>query len=78
MKLATLKTGGRDGSLIVVSRNLEHYVPATDIASTLQLALDDWHQAAPRLKRLVSWQRYTGLFTVFGSNLWVPTSPDVA
>lgn len=49
MKLATLKTGGRDGSLIVVSRNLKHYVPADDIAPTLQSALDDWHQAAPRL-----------------------------
>jgi fumarylacetoacetate (FAA) hydrolase len=49
MKLASLKTGGRDGSLIVVSQNLEHYVSAADIASTLQLALDDWQQAAPRL-----------------------------
>ena len=49
MKLASLKTGGRDGSLIVVSQNLEHYVSAADIASTLQLALDDWQQTAPRL-----------------------------
>jgi len=49
MKLASLKTGGRDGSLIVVSRDLEHFVSATDIASSLQLALDDWHQTAPRL-----------------------------
>jgi len=49
MKLASLKTGGRDGSLIVVSRDLEHYVSAFDISPTLQAALDDWHQAAPRL-----------------------------
>lgn len=49
MKLASLKTGGRDGSLIVVSRDLAHYVPAADIAPTLQAALDNWHQAAPRL-----------------------------
>lgn len=52
MKLASLKTGGRDGTLIVVSRNLEHYVLAADIAATLQLALDDWHQTAPRLNAL--------------------------
>jgi len=49
MKLASLKTGGRDGSLIVVSQNLDHYVLAVDIAPTLQVALDDWQQTAPRL-----------------------------
>ena len=54
MKLASLKTGGRDGSLIAVSRNLEHFVLATGIADTLQAALDDWHQAAPRLNALYS------------------------
>jgi fumarylacetoacetate (FAA) hydrolase len=52
MKLASLKTGGRDGSLIVVSRDLEHFVSALDIAPTLQLALDDWQQTAPRLNAL--------------------------
>jgi fumarylacetoacetate (FAA) hydrolase len=52
MKLASLKTGGRDGSLIVVSRNLTHFVIASDIATTLQFALDDWQQAAPRLNAL--------------------------
>lgn len=52
MKLASLKTGGRDGSLIVVSRDLQTYVSAADIAATLQNALDDWHQAAPRLNAL--------------------------
>jgi fumarylacetoacetate (FAA) hydrolase len=49
MKLASLKTGGRDGSLIVVSRDLEHYVSVAEIAPTLQAALDDWQQTAPRL-----------------------------
>jgi len=49
MKLASLKIGGRDGRLILVSRNLKNYVPAGDIALTLQAALDDWQQAAPRL-----------------------------
>ena len=49
MKLASLKKGGRDGSLIVVSRDLSHYVSVADIAPTLQVALDNWQQAAPRL-----------------------------
>ena len=49
MKLASLKTGGRDGSLIIVSRNLSQFVSANDIAPTLQLALDDWQHVAPRL-----------------------------
>ncbi len=49
MKLASLKTGGRDGSLIVVSRDLKFAVVATSIASTLQAALEDWHNTAPRL-----------------------------
>jgi len=52
MKLASLKTGGRDGSLIVVSRDLAHYVSAAAIAPTLQAALDDWQQTAPRLNAL--------------------------
>lgn len=52
MKLASLKAGGRDGTLIVVSRNLQHFVLATEVASTMQQALDDWHQAAPRLNSL--------------------------
>lgn len=49
MKLATLKQGGRDGTLIVVNRDLTRAVLATDIALSLQAALDDWDRAAPRL-----------------------------
>jgi fumarylacetoacetate (FAA) hydrolase len=52
MKLATLKEGGRDGTLIVVSRDLAHGVRATGIAPTLQAALDDWQDTAPRLHAL--------------------------
>src|ERR1700761_9299959 len=52
MKLGSLKEGGRDGSLVVVSRALTHAVKATGIASTLQAALDDWSSAAPRLNAL--------------------------
>ncbi|MDZ7790668.1 MAG: fumarylacetoacetate hydrolase family protein [Xanthomonadales bacterium] len=52
MKLATLKEGGRDGTLIVVNRDLTRAVQATGIAPTLQAALDDWDAAAPRLASL--------------------------
>ncbi len=52
MKLGSLKEGGRDGTLIVVSRNLQRAVRATSIAPTLQCALEDWANAAPRLNAL--------------------------
>ncbi len=51
MKLASLKEG-RDGALAVVARDLSRFVPATHIALTLQQALDNWHDAAPRLMRV--------------------------
>ncbi|MFZ4762844.1 MAG: fumarylacetoacetate hydrolase family protein [Alphaproteobacteria bacterium] len=52
MKLASLKTGGRDGTLIVVSENLQQAVRASDIADRLQDALEDWHNIAPQLQIL--------------------------
>ncbi|MBK9495347.1 MAG: fumarylacetoacetate hydrolase family protein [Xanthomonadales bacterium] len=52
MKLASLKAGGRDGTLIVVSRDLQTAVIARDIAPTLQQALENWEACAPRLNAL--------------------------
>lgn len=52
MKLGSLKEGGRDGTLIVVSRDLTRAVRATGIATTLQAALEDWSNLAPRLNAL--------------------------
>ena len=52
MKLGSLKEGGRDGTLVVVSRDLARAVLAGGIAATLQQALDDWQHAAPRLVAL--------------------------
>ena len=52
MKLGSLKEGGRDGTLIVVSRDLTRAVRATGIAATLQQALEDWSNVAPRLNAL--------------------------
>ena len=54
MKLGTLKEGGRDGTLVVVSRDLTRAVRATGIAATLQQALDDWQATAPRLNALAA------------------------
>jgi len=48
MKLASLKHG-RDGSLIVVSRDLTKATNAGDIAPTMQAALDEWDVLAPQL-----------------------------
>jgi fumarylacetoacetate (FAA) hydrolase len=49
LKLASLKSGGRDGTLVVVSRDLERAVAVHDIAPTLQSVLDDWEQTSPLL-----------------------------
>ena len=52
MKLATLKSGGRDGTLVVVSRDLVTCQAVPKIARTLQQALDDWDHVAPRLRQV--------------------------
>jgi len=52
MKLASLKDGSRDGTLIVVDRALRRFVPATDAAPTLQRAIEEWDRAAPLLQEL--------------------------
>jgi fumarylacetoacetate (FAA) hydrolase len=49
MKLASLKHG-RDGQLIVVSRDLSRAVRVADIAPTLQAALDQWAETEPQLR----------------------------
>lgn len=52
MKLATLNDGTRDGRLVVVSKDLTRYCLATNIAPTLQAALDNWAEIAPKLETL--------------------------
>jgi fumarylacetoacetate (FAA) hydrolase len=52
MKLGTLKEGGRDGCLVVVSRDNRFFVRAEGIAKTLQEALDDWDTISPKLQQL--------------------------
>jgi fumarylacetoacetate (FAA) hydrolase len=52
MKLASIAGPGRDGALVVVSRDLARATAATGIAPTLQAALDDWARAGPLLESL--------------------------
>jgi fumarylacetoacetate (FAA) hydrolase len=54
MKLGTLKDGTRDGTLIVVARDLGMAVKATRVAPTLQKALDNWARIAPALAKLAA------------------------
>ncbi|MFA7429871.1 MAG: fumarylacetoacetate hydrolase family protein [Rhodospirillaceae bacterium] len=49
MKLASLKNG-RDGRLVVVSRDLSTCVAVPHIAPTLQAALDSWSATEPKLR----------------------------
>ena len=51
MKLASINQG-RDGELIVVDNQMQRYVSATDIAPTLQTALDNWDNCKERLAAL--------------------------
>ena len=48
MKLASLKLG-RDGQLVVVSRDLQRMQSVTSIATTMQAALDNWSDTYPAL-----------------------------
>ena len=53
MKLASLNEG-RDGRLVVVSRDLQRCLDASAVAPTLQAALDDWSNTRPQLEELAS------------------------
>ncbi len=51
MKLGTLKEGGRDGTLVLVSRDLKRAIKVPDIAPTMQFALDNWERVSGDLLR---------------------------
>jgi fumarylacetoacetate (FAA) hydrolase len=53
MKLGSLKEG-RDGRLVVVSDDLTWFADATQIAPTLQAALDNWPEIEPQLRILAT------------------------
>lgn len=52
MKLGSLNNGTRDGQLVVVSKDLQRYLKATEIAPTMQYALDHWEQLLPSLQAI--------------------------
>lgn len=52
MKLATLKNHSRDGQLVVVSRDLKYATAATNVAPTMQYALDNWNQCKADLESI--------------------------
>ncbi|MGQ0510965.1 MAG: fumarylacetoacetate hydrolase family protein [Betaproteobacteria bacterium] len=54
MKLATLRDGTRDGTLLVVSKDLKRALKADHVSPTLQAALDDWTYAAPMLAQMAA------------------------
>lgn len=50
MKLASIKSDSRDGTLIVVSRDLTQAVEVPGVAASLQSAIEDWENKAPELE----------------------------
>jgi fumarylacetoacetate (FAA) hydrolase len=52
VRLSSLKSGGRDGSLVVVDHALGRAIRAEGIAGTLREALENWASTAPRLATL--------------------------
>jgi fumarylacetoacetate (FAA) hydrolase len=75
MKLATLKEGGRDGTLVVVSRDLALAAVAPQAAPTLQAALDDWPRCEPVLRevyRLLNLRQLDRAFAFDAANVASP------
>lgn len=51
MKLASLKSG-LDGELCVVNKDLTKAVKVTNIAKTMQIAIENWEKVSPRLQEV--------------------------
>ena len=52
MKLGSLKSGGPDGTLVVVSRDLKRAVGVPDAAPTMQAAIENWDEVEPELRSI--------------------------
>lgn len=70
MKLASLKEGGRDGTLVVADKELKKAVRVTDSARTLQAALEDWSNVAPLLNRVYELLNATHAETINGEQVF--------
>ena len=51
MKLASLKSGGRDGTLVIVSKDLSRMALASDISPTLRDAIENWGEVSGELAK---------------------------
>jgi fumarylacetoacetate (FAA) hydrolase len=74
MKLGSLRNG-RDGTLIVVSKDCKTAVKVPDIAATMQGALDDWATLSPQLEniyKLLNAGKAQGAFTLNMKDLAAP------
>ena len=78
MKLASLKEGGRDGTLVVVSDDLSRAVKATGIAPTLQRALEEWSTTAPRLEAVSETLRHGNVETINGEPVFAVDPAQLA
>ncbi|MEM6961811.1 MAG: fumarylacetoacetate hydrolase family protein [Myxococcota bacterium] len=54
MRLGTLKTGGRDGTLVVIRSDGGSFAKVPEIAPTLQTALDRWPEVSTRLEEVAA------------------------
>jgi len=54
MKLASLKRGGRDGTLVIVSGDLQRCAAVPAVEPTLQRAIEDWPLAEPALRAIAA------------------------
>jgi len=75
VKLATLRDGTPDGTLLVVSHDLARAAPATAIAPTLQAAIERWASIVPALRELalgVDSGDAPGLFALDPARLGAP------
>ncbi|MBL4670251.1 MAG: fumarylacetoacetate hydrolase family protein [Flavobacteriales bacterium] len=52
MKLATINNNTRDGELVIVNRALTKAVRVPEIASTMQMAIDNWGSTEEKLKNV--------------------------
>ena len=75
LKVASLKTGGRDGALVVVSRDLTCAVRVVDIAPTLQAALDNWETVSPELESVYHLLNKGEMSNVFSIDFFQLASP---
>ena len=77
MKLATLRDGSRDGKLVLVNKSLTRCTEAGHIAPTLQAALDNWDEVAPKLATLAESLEHDALSPLPRAYQWADGSAYV-